>query len=631
MARFRSEMGIILSFFLTFIVIINAFVNKKQFYPSIVYLTKSNSSMAVIYFQAFVFALLIGKLMNKIFFGQLRAIEMEHLFERSWYVITETCLAFTVFRDDFSPKFVTMFTLLLFLKCFHWLAEDRVEFMERSPVITMLFHLRIVGLLALLLILDMNFVYTAYSHTLVKGASVQLVFGFEYAILFVTVISTFFKYCLHTIDLQNENPWENKGIFMLYGDLILGFFRVVLYLSFMSLMIKIHTFPLFAIRPMYLALRSFKKSFNDVVMSRRAIQNLNIMYPDVSQEQLRNYSDTICIICREEMSNSENNNDNAGPQQIKKLPCDHIFHKSCLRSWFQRQQTCPTCRTPILRLTTPAAAPAHAPAQPANNQAGQVPPAQPAGLSHANPAQRSQNPSSQPSANNQPHFTIHNDPRSTHLPHNHFFAQPQFGPQNIPLPPFAFMPPPLPPLNLSPNLTMEELAEMEGAERHNVEARIHCLRNINTLLTASMVNIQQYMNICAATSHLENLTQTRSQSTKIENDLKHVNSKSSPATTPQQKTAVSFDVRTPVFPAPVQTISSKKSEELHKKVDSLSTKIDELNKKSDALVSETTASIEKEESSTETDEKIEPSSTAVGESDELRKRRLQHFTASAQN
>ena len=179
MARFRSEMGIILSFFLTFIVIINAFVNKKQFYPSIVYLTKSNSSMAVIYFQAFVFALLIGKLMNKIFFGQLRAIEMEHLFERSWYVITETCLAFTVFRDDFSPKFVTMFTLLLFLKCFHWLAEDRVEFMERSPVITMLFHLRIVGLLALLLILDMNFVYTAYSHTLVKGASVQLVFGFE--------------------------------------------------------------------------------------------------------------------------------------------------------------------------------------------------------------------------------------------------------------------------------------------------------------------------------------------------------------------------------------------------------------------------------------------------------------------
>ena len=85
------------------------------------------------------------------------------------------------------------------------------------------------------------------------------------------------KYLLHTIDLQNENPWENKGIYMLYGDLILGFCRVVLYLIFMSLMIKIHTFPLFAIRPMYLSMRSFKKSMNDVIMSRRAIRNLNIM------------------------------------------------------------------------------------------------------------------------------------------------------------------------------------------------------------------------------------------------------------------------------------------------------------------------------------------------------------------
>ena len=92
------------------------------------------------------------------------------------------------------------------------------------------------------------------------------------------VLSTFIRYILHTIDIQNENPWENKGIYMLYSDLVLGFFRVVLYLTFMSLMIKIHTFPLFAIRPMYLSLRSFKKSLNDVVMSRRAIRNLNIMY-----------------------------------------------------------------------------------------------------------------------------------------------------------------------------------------------------------------------------------------------------------------------------------------------------------------------------------------------------------------
>ena len=36
---------------------------------------------------------------------------------------------------------------------------------------------------------------------------------------------------------------------------------------------------------------------------------------------------------------------------VKKLPCNHLFHAICLRSWFQRQQTCPTCRLDVLRQT----------------------------------------------------------------------------------------------------------------------------------------------------------------------------------------------------------------------------------------------------------------------------------------
>ena len=31
----------------------------------------------------------------------------------------------------------------------------------------------------------------------------------------------------------------------------------------------------------------------------------------------------------------------------KKLLCGHLFHVHCLRSWRERQHTCPTCRSPI--------------------------------------------------------------------------------------------------------------------------------------------------------------------------------------------------------------------------------------------------------------------------------------------
>ena len=162
---------------------------------------------------------------------------------------------------------MALFTLLLFLKSSHWLAEDRVDYMERSPVITLLFHLRILSLSHFLAALDMFFIQHAYTSTLTKGASVQLVFGFEYAILLTIVINLMVKYVLHSIDLHSENPWENKAVFMLYTELSIGFVKVLLYILFFVIMVRIYTLPLFAVRPMSLTMRAFKKVFNDVVFT----------------------------------------------------------------------------------------------------------------------------------------------------------------------------------------------------------------------------------------------------------------------------------------------------------------------------------------------------------------------------
>ncbi|NXG97652.1 SYVN1 ligase, partial [Loxia leucoptera] len=300
---------------LTTAVVAHAYYLKHQFYPTVVYLTKSSPSMAVLYIQAFVLVFLLGKFMGKVFFGQLRAAEMEHLLERSWYAVTETCLAFTVFRDDFSPRFVALFTLLLFLKCFHWLAEDRVDFMERSPNISWLFHFRIVSLMFLLGILDFLFVSHAYHSILTRGASVQLVFGFEYAILMTMVLTIFIKYVLHSIDLQNENPWDNKAVFMLYTELFTG--GVLVFRCSLGVQVDPIPNPIPSRSQPRCLLRQFKKAVTDAIMSRRAIRNMNTLYPDATAEELQ-AMDNVCIICREEMVTG-----------AKRLPCNHIFHTRC--------------------------------------------------------------------------------------------------------------------------------------------------------------------------------------------------------------------------------------------------------------------------------------------------------------
>ncbi|XP_013883080.1 E3 ubiquitin-protein ligase synoviolin isoform X2 [Austrofundulus limnaeus] len=523
----RAALVTATSLALTGAVVAHAYLLKHQFYPTVVYLTKSSPSMAVLYIQAFVLVFLLGKFMRKVFFGQLRAAEMEHLIERSWYAVTETCLAFTVFRDDFSPRFVALFTLLLFLKCFHWLAEDRVDFMERSPNISWVFHLRVLSLLGLLAVMDFLFVNHACHSIINRGASVQLVFGFEYAILLTMVLTTFIKYILHTVDLQSENPWDNKAVYMLYTELFTGFIKVLLYIAFMTIMIKVHTFPLFAIRPMYLAMRQFKKAVTDAIMSRRAIRNMNTLYPDATPEDLQ-ASDNVCIICREEMVTG-----------AKKLPCNHIFHSSCLRSWFQRQQTCPTCRMDVLRATNnnqtqaPAAqgpppapaAPANAPAAaPAPNAPGMLP-GFPPGIfpfwgpfpAVPNPAEAAAAPGApeRPQGSTEAAQTGATPPTSatTDTAISAAAAAPgsaipgfpfSFPPPPFPTAPWLPMPPPPPFVSSMPppppsltRLSDEELRELEAEGRRGLEARLQCLQNIHTLLDAAMLNIHHYLSTVA--------------------------------------------------------------------------------------------------------------------------------------
>ena len=86
-------------------------------------------------------------------------------------------------------------------------------------------------------------------------------------------------------------------------------------------------------RDLFLALNSFSLIVLNIFTSNS--------YPDATPEELQQ-GDNVCIICREEMTTG-----------CKKLPCNHIFHTSCLRSWFQRQQTCPTCRMDVLRPQPP--------------------------------------------------------------------------------------------------------------------------------------------------------------------------------------------------------------------------------------------------------------------------------------
>lgn len=115
---------------------------------------------------------------------------------------------------------------------------------------------------------------------------------------------------------------------------------------FFCILMTFYGLPIHIMRDLFMTLRSFIKRMTALLRYQQALKDMN-RYPDATAEELGR-EDT-CIICREEMQPW----DMANPGQVersrpKKLPCGHILHFGCLKSWLERQQVCPTCRRSVV-------------------------------------------------------------------------------------------------------------------------------------------------------------------------------------------------------------------------------------------------------------------------------------------
>ena len=94
--------------------------------------------------------------------------------------------------------------------------------MEQTPRLTWLFHTRMVLVSLVLAGLDGYLIYYAANSVMTTGPSMQLLFGFEYTVLATAIITTFVKYVINVVEIQYDEAWENKPMYMSYLDLFSG-------------------------------------------------------------------------------------------------------------------------------------------------------------------------------------------------------------------------------------------------------------------------------------------------------------------------------------------------------------------------------------------------------------------------
>jgi E3 ubiquitin-protein ligase synoviolin len=207
---------------------------------------------------------------------------------------------------------------------------------------------------------DNMFLQYTITETIKRGPSVLLLFAFEYVIQASVVVSTALKYGFIFLDKAMEGRWESKGVYVFYLELITDMFHLFVYLLFFIIVFSYYGLPLHLVRDLYWTFRNFRQRVSDFLRYRRVTANMNERFPNATPEDLARCDNT-CIICREEMNPDGTN---------KKLPCGHVFHLPCLRSWLERQQNCPTCRANVLAepsSSTPNANNNRRPAAPAEN------------------------------------------------------------------------------------------------------------------------------------------------------------------------------------------------------------------------------------------------------------------------
>ncbi|XP_051741260.1 autocrine motility factor receptor a [Ctenopharyngodon idella] len=284
--------------------------------------------------------MLIAKVIQCIVFGPLRVSEKQHLKDKFWnFIFYKFIFIFGVLNVQRVEEVVLWclwFSLLIFLHLMVQLCKDRFEYLSFSPTTPMSSHVRVLALLVSVLTCCGGLAVLCALVGHLHGMHTVAFMAAECLLVTVRTGHVIIRYSIHLWDLNHEGTWENKSSYIYYTDFIMELAILCLdlmhhihmllfgniWLSMASLVIFMQLRYLF-----HEVQRRIRRHKNYL----RVIDNMESRFAVATPEELMANNDD-CAICWDSMTTA------------RKLPCGHLFHNSCLRSWLEQDTSCPTCR-----------------------------------------------------------------------------------------------------------------------------------------------------------------------------------------------------------------------------------------------------------------------------------------------
>ncbi|XP_038136982.1 E3 ubiquitin-protein ligase AMFR-like [Cyprinodon tularosa] len=287
--------------------------------------------------------MLIAKMIQYVVFGPLRVSEKQHLKDKFWnFIFYKFIFIFGVLNVQTVEEVVMWclwFSALVFLHLMVQLCKDRFEYLSFSPSTPMNSHVRVLCLLVSLLLDCCGLAVVCGLLGASHGMHTLSFMAAECLLVTVRTGHVILRYSIHLWDLNHPGTWESKGTYVYYTDFIMELAMLFLdlvhhihmllfgniWLSMASLVIFMQLRYLF-----HEVQRRIRRHKNYL----RVINNMEARFAVATAEELA-ANDDDCAICWDAMLTA------------RKLPCGHLFHNSCLRSWLEQDTSCPTCRTSL--------------------------------------------------------------------------------------------------------------------------------------------------------------------------------------------------------------------------------------------------------------------------------------------
>eukprot|EP00928_Gymnodinium_smaydae_P014102 TRINITY_DN15109_c0_g1_i2.p1 TRINITY_DN15109_c0_g1~~TRINITY_DN15109_c0_g1_i2.p1 ORF type:complete len:663 (+),score=131.39 TRINITY_DN15109_c0_g1_i2:220-2208(+) len=333
----------VLSTLIVFGIVAHAYVAHEQFYPAVVYLSTDKMCLAVMYNFAFALFLLFGKVLLRTFIGTLRDLEVEQLVDSGRAFLADTILFLVFYAPTIDNQEVGTVYLIqyiccvIFMKVFHLTTQIRVSHMFEVGVPRLIVNIKLVALMTILLSCDL--IACQYFYNVASRSSTFFTWIlFEALTMSSVVVVSICKYSVHMVDLRLDNGWPGKSVCLFYIDLIHDVLSMTLFLVFMLTFFVQNPsrLPIYMMADVIQVARKLAQRLRSFRRYRRISMNMEMRFPDATDEEIE--QNEHCVICRESLFEGS---------KPKKLPCGHIFHIDCLRSWLVMQQVCPTCRAEI--------------------------------------------------------------------------------------------------------------------------------------------------------------------------------------------------------------------------------------------------------------------------------------------